>query len=75
MPWTSSEEDGRNIPCESLARRAKMPHPLGDAWVLEWKLRIWLDTRFIIVGDLMDSRSMEWIMLARSRSRSIELER
>lgn len=52
MPWTSSEEDGRNIPCESLARRAKMLHPLKDAWVLEWKLRIWLDTRFIIVGDL-----------------------
>lgn len=28
-----------------------MPHPQGGARVLEWKLRIWLDTRFIIFGD------------------------
>lgn len=29
-----------------------MPHPQGDARILEWKLRIWLDTRCIINGNL-----------------------
>jgi hypothetical protein len=46
------------IPCESLARRAKALHPRGDARVLEWKLRIWLDTRIIIFGGLAASSSL-----------------
>ena len=46
-----------------------MLHPQGDAWVLEWKLRIWLDTRFIIVGDL-DSRSRKM-----DRARAVAVDR
>lgn len=35
-----------------------MLHPRGDARVLEWKLRIWLDTRIIIFGGLAASSSL-----------------
>jgi hypothetical protein len=48
---TSSEEDGHNNPYESLARRAKMPHPLRDAKGPRVETANWLDTRIFIVGE------------------------
>lgn len=42
-----------------------MPHPPGGMrWVLEWKLRIWLDTRFIIFGGFAAGLSLRPCVLA-----------